>query len=273
MGKDKIIAISGSFDPLHTGHLAFIKQAKSYGDKLVVILKGDNRLKRKKGNYLLPQEERKEILMNTKFVDKVYIHDTPDYVHHSDIEEALSAIMPDLYCAGAEVNESAIEACKKLGIPWVILGGEKVNSSSKLLDGFLSRETYKEIANVMPIMCVDAIIVHNGKYLLVKRKNNPLKGQYWLPGGRVLKNERLEDALHRKVKEEVGLRVKILSTAGFYEDFYKENELGIDSVHTTAVVFLVSPIDSEINLDEHGEDYIWSDKLPDNLNLNVARYL
>jgi colanic acid biosynthesis protein WcaH len=266
------IAISGSFDPLHSGHLDYIREAKKHGDYLIVILKGNKRLARKKGNYLLDERERMKILEGIKEVDEVAIYDSNESFHHADITDALKVIKPDVYCAGADPNKLAIEACNKLGIEVIEnVGGYKTTSSSAILKNYIEAEQYKNIVDLMPIMCVDGIIVHNGKYLLVKRKNNPLKGEYFVPGGRVHKNERLEDALHRKMFEELGIKVKILGTAGFYEDFYKENDLGLDSVHTTSVVFIVSPLDLNIKLDEQSEDYIWSETLPDKLNLNVAK--
>lgn len=130
-------------------------------------------------------------------------------------------------------------------------------------------EEYKKIADSIPIMCVDAVIVEKGKYLLVRRKNNPLKGRYWTPGGRVYKGEKLTDAVIRKVEEETGLKVKPISVVGFYEDFYKENELGLDLVHTTSIVFAVSVIGGKISLDGQSDGYMWSDSIPEDLNLQM----
>ena len=131
----------------------------------------------------------------------------------------------------------------------------------------LPKEDYRKIVDTMPILCMDCIVVHEGKYLLVKRKNKPLKGVYWLPGGRVLKNETLEQAAIRKMKEEIGVDVKIIKLAGFHEFLYEENELGLDSIHTLSAVFYVSPISTDIKLDEQSEDYVWSETLPEQLNL------
>jgi D-beta-D-heptose 7-phosphate kinase/D-beta-D-heptose 1-phosphate adenosyltransferase len=38
----KIIVVSGGFDPIHSGHIDYIKSAKTYGDKLIVALNSDN---------------------------------------------------------------------------------------------------------------------------------------------------------------------------------------------------------------------------------------
>lgn len=121
----------------------------------------------------------------------------------------------------------------------------------------------------MPIMCIDAVIVKDGKYLLVKRANEPLKGRYWTPGGRVLKGEKLTDAVKRKVMEETGLTVKPISVVGFYEDFYKKNELGLDLVHTTSIVFACSYVGGEVSLDKQSVGYVWKDKLPADLTLQL----
>ena len=134
---------------------------------------------------------------------------------------------------------------------------------------FIEKSKYKEIARVMPIMCVDCLVVKDGKYLLVKRKNHPLKGVYMTPGGRVLKGECLVDAVKRKVKEETGLKVKPISVVGFYEDFYCQNELGLDQVHTTSIVFVASYVSGTIKLDAQGSDYKWSDKPPKELTLQL----
>lgn len=130
-------------------------------------------------------------------------------------------------------------------------------------------EDYRKVLATMPVLCMDCIVVHKGKYLLVKRKNRPLKGEYWLPGGRVYKNETLEQAAIRKMKEEIGLDVKIIKLAGFHEFLYEENEFGLDSVHTVSAIFYVSPISNEVTLDEQSDDYVWSDTLPDKLNLMI----
>ena len=65
------VAISGAFDPIHVGHIRYIREAAKLGDRLVVILNGDDFLLRKKGFVFMPFEERKEILENVKGVDEV----------------------------------------------------------------------------------------------------------------------------------------------------------------------------------------------------------
>jgi ADP-ribose pyrophosphatase YjhB (NUDIX family) len=140
------------------------------------------------------------------------------------------------------------------------------------METILPLKKYKEIAGCMPIMCVDGVIVKDGKYLLVKRNNEPLKGEYWTPGGRIYKGEKLKDGIIRKIKEETGLVVKPISIIGIYEDFYKKNELGLALVHTVSIVFVCSPISGEIKLDSQSVDYKWSKTLPKGLNLQLTYF-
>ena len=65
----------------------------------------------------------------------------------------------------------------------------------------IPKEFYKEILKVIPIVCVDIVICNSkGLYLLVKRKNEPLKGWWWVVGGRVLHGETAKEAAARKIR-------------------------------------------------------------------------
>lgn len=65
---------------------------------------------------------------------------------------------------------------------------------------------YKQIVKVMPIPCVDLLVTNpKGQVLLVKRKNEPAKGQWWFPGGRVNYGELRVEAAKRKLLKECNL--------------------------------------------------------------------
>lgn len=81
-------------------------------------------------------------------------------------------------------------------------------------------QLYKKIVDLMPICCVDIIFKAGKKVYLFKRDYEPAKNKWWVIGGRVLKGEKLKDAVIRKVKEEVGVDVKITKTVGAYEIFF-----------------------------------------------------
>ncbi len=131
--KEKIVTVSGGFDPIHIGHIRMIREASKLG-KLIVILNNDAFLVRKKGRPFMPLEERKEILENIKGVDSVFVSIDED----DSVRKSLEAIKPDIFANGGDrKNESEIreaEVCKRLGIEMVFnVGGGKVQSSSWLI--------------------------------------------------------------------------------------------------------------------------------------------
>jgi GDP-mannose mannosyl hydrolase len=131
----------------------------------------------------------------------------------------------------------------------------------------LPTHEYRKFLDTMPIVCVDCLAVNGaGEYLLVKGNNEPLKGEFWLPGGRVLKNERLVDAVHRKMSEELGIEVEVVRNCGFFEEFFAigpNNTRG--GVHSISFVFLVKPKSSKIRLDGQSSEWGWFRHLPTRL--------
>jgi len=73
--EKKVVLVGGCFDLLHYGHIAFLKQAKKYGDYLIVLLESDENVKRLKGKErpFHTQEQRKEMLESLSTVDEVRI--------------------------------------------------------------------------------------------------------------------------------------------------------------------------------------------------------
>ena len=67
----KISVVSGGFDPIHSGHISYLKEASEISNKLVVCLNSDVWLAKKKGKPFLPFAERKCILESIKYVDEV----------------------------------------------------------------------------------------------------------------------------------------------------------------------------------------------------------
>lgn len=93
------------------------------------------------------------------------------------------------------------------------------------------------VANV-PLVSVDLVIEHDGGVLLGKRENEPAKGEWFVPGGTVLKNEPRTDAVHRVADEEVGESVVVEDCLGTFEHFYDTSEIeGVDSKHYLATAY------------------------------------
>jgi colanic acid biosynthesis protein WcaH len=131
----------------------------------------------------------------------------------------------------------------------------------------IPEEIYKCIVDTMPILCVDAIIRNDKQeVLLVKRTNEPLKGEWWVPGGRVYKGENLENAIKRKIKEELGINIQINGAVGYYEDQFEKNPLNVESgLHTLGIVFEAKPKSLDIKLDDQSGDWKFFDQIPTRL--------
>lgn len=137
---------------------------------------------------------------------------------------------------------------------------------------FIPEYTYRKIQMSLPVLCVDVMIRYKGKYLLIKRNEEPMRDVYWVPGGRVLKNESLRSAAKRKIREETGLVPYEMEMVGIYEDQYEESSLGRipDGYHTVAVVFeaFVDSLDG-LKLDRTSEDWKLSNTLPSRFKIKV----
>lgn len=139
---------------------------------------------------------------------------------------------------------------------------------------YIPDELYKEILNAIPFACVDMVIKDGNSFLLAKRKNKPAQGQWFLPGGRVLKNERLEDAVLRKMYQETGMRGVIEKMLGADETMFPDGPYG-GSVHSVNVVFLITPTTSKtaIVLDEQNDEYQWYTHINDAWHPYVKKFL
>ena len=134
----------------------------------------------------------------------------------------------------------------------------------------LSDKEYKKILDSMPICCVDLVINHKGKVLINLRNNEPDKGTWSIPGGRVYKGEKLEDAAIRKAYEETGLKVRIEKMIGVYETMFNKGPFKDlrNGVHTINICFLAKPINENIviKLDKTSSNYKWVDKMEEDIN-------
>jgi len=127
----KIVAVSGYFDPIHVGHLEYLKLSKQLGDKLVVIVNNNHQCVLKKGKPFMDEKDRVDIVKSLKMVDEVFLSIDTD----KSVCASLEAIKPDIFANGGdrstdEVPESII--CKKYNIQMSDGLGDKIRSSSDL---------------------------------------------------------------------------------------------------------------------------------------------
>lgn len=127
----KVVAVSGYFDPIHVGHLEYLKMAKSLGDKLVVIINSDYQAGLKKGKSFMPEQDRLEIVQALRCVDEVFLSIDKD----KSVCKSLEYLKPDIFANGGdrsleEIPETAV--MKKYNIEMVDGLGEKIRSSSEI---------------------------------------------------------------------------------------------------------------------------------------------
>jgi D-beta-D-heptose 7-phosphate kinase / D-beta-D-heptose 1-phosphate adenosyltransferase len=101
---DKIVFTNGCFDLLHMGHVEYLQQAKSLGDRLIIAVNSDASVKKLKGDSrpILPEEERLNLLAALSCADWVvsFDEDTP--------ESLLKLLQPDILVKGGDYDESGI---------------------------------------------------------------------------------------------------------------------------------------------------------------------
>lgn len=85
---------------------------------------------------------------------------------------------------------------------------------------YVGKLLYSKVVKNFPISCVDILIKNTKNELLfVKRKNQPAKGCWWIPGGRVIHGEKRKTAAKRKAREECGIAIQNLKELGTFELF------------------------------------------------------
>ncbi len=138
----KTIAVSGGFDPVHTGHLDMFEHAKNLvGDegKVLVFVNNDNFLIRKKGKAFMSLAERARIVEAFSVVDEaVAVIDEDDTVC-----KTLEKYRPDVFANGGDRTQENIPedtTCQECNIAMIFnVGGGKTQSSSDLLREFSGR--------------------------------------------------------------------------------------------------------------------------------------
>lgn len=184
-----IVIISGGFDPLHSGHISFINEAKSLGDMLVVAVNSNLWLERKKGKFFLDIQERINILSNMKAVDEVITFDDSDGTAIGAIKEIMIKYPNDniIFANGGDRSSNNIPEMilgdDRLSFKFGIGGEDKKNSSSKILSEWKNPKTerswgyYRVLHSDGPETKVKELIVSPNKKLSLQRHAN--RSEHW----------------------------------------------------------------------------------------------
>jgi cytidyltransferase-like protein len=185
----RIVLITGGFDPLHSGHIAYFKAAKELGDILVVGVNSDAWLTRKKGSPFMPFKERAEIVRNIVGVD--FVIEFND--HDGSAKHALWMVRQSypqdciVFANGGDRTQTNIpemdSGVDNVEFVFGVGGENKMNSSSWILQEWKAPKTerqwgYYRVLHEVPGMKVKELTVNPGCSLSMQRHN--LRAEYWI---------------------------------------------------------------------------------------------
>jgi cytidyltransferase-like protein len=185
----KIVLITGGFDPIHSGHIAYIQAAKKLGDLLIVGVNSDEWLTRKKGAPFMPFAERSAILKNIIGVDFVIDFDDSD----GSAKHALWMVRQSypgnhiVFANGGDRTDKNIPemdiADSNISFAFGIGGMDKKNSSSWILQEWKAPKTerpwgYYRVLHQVSGMKVKELTVDPGQSLSMQRHAH--RAEYWI---------------------------------------------------------------------------------------------
>lgn len=139
---------------------------------------------------------------------------------------------------------------------------------------YIDDQTWETIVGSMPIPSVDLVVQCPDGILLGKRANEPAKGEWFIPGGRVQKGEPLHDAVQRIADDELGIDVSIDRSLGTYDHFYETSDVPESGgKHYIAHAFLISTSDCAVSPDDQHTDFRVFETPPIELHPHVKTYL
>lgn len=209
-----IVIATGGFDPIHSGHINYIKEAKKLGDVLIVGANSDAWLRRKKGQEFMPWEERASILRAIKDVDRVINFDDADGSAKDAIRK-VRAIDPSaqiIFANGGDRTKENISEMdlleEMLHLEFVFgVGGEhKMNSSSWILQEWKAPKTerqwgYYRVLHEVAGAKVKELTVDPGKSLSMQRHEH--RAEYWMiTQGECVVNSQFAAPTHLQLHQE-----------------------------------------------------------------------
>jgi cytidyltransferase-like protein len=188
----KYVLVTGGFDPLHSGHLAYFKAAKKLGDKLVVGLNSDEWLTEKKGQPFMPFAERLAIISELECVDNVLSFDDSDGTACGAIFKLMATTAGEYVFAngGDRVDGNVPEYATygdKIEFAYGVGGTDKINSSSWILEEYKNPKTVRSwgwyrVLDNKPGYKVKELVIEPGKSLSMQRHRHRSENWYVLKG-------------------------------------------------------------------------------------------
>lgn len=182
----KIVLVTGGFDPMHSGHIAYFKAARTLGDRLIVGLNSDEWLERKKGQAFMPWNERLCIINNLSMVDEVYTFDDSDGSARHFIQQ-VQAHYPDgelIFANGGDRTANNIPemSIQDVTFKFGVGGKNKKNSSSWILQEWKAPRTkrawgYYRVLHEVPGTKVKELTINPGKSLSMQCHAH--RAEYW----------------------------------------------------------------------------------------------
>ena len=184
----KIVLVTGGFDPLHSGHIAYLKAAKQLGDILVVGVNSNAWLVRKKGQAFMPLLERTTIIRELECVDFVIDFNDIDNTAKHAIWMVRQSYPQDLiiFANGGDRTANNIPEMdivdNNLEFEFGVGGTNKANSSSWILQEWKAPKTerpwgYYRVLHEVPGTKVKELTVNPGCTLSMQRHGS--RAEYW----------------------------------------------------------------------------------------------
>jgi colanic acid biosynthesis protein WcaH len=141
-------------------------------------------------------------------------------------------------------------------------GGARLFEAKGLINMFLNEDVFKTVIASTPLVSIDLVVKNpDGEFLLGYRNNRPAQGFWFVPGGRILKDESMDAAFLRLTKNELGFEISRQSAdfLGPYEHFYSDCVFGAE--HSTHYVVMGYQLQVDLDLSglppEQHNQYAW----------------